>query len=217
MAHAQARVAGSIALVSDDRFRGISLSDDAPALQGDLDWSDPDGFYAGAFASSVHMAPCGEPGAQWLGYAGYARRIDARWNWEAGLSYAAFTRDHGYDYAEAYAGLISDSLSVRIHYSPHYFGYGPAVMYLEADGARELSPRWRLLGHVGVLRRLDPSPSGESSWRGDARIGLGVRAGVFDLQLAAVTSGGGAYYAFGYPAASGTARNALVFSASRQW
>lgn len=217
MAHAQARVSGSVALVSDDRFRGISLGGDSPALQGDLDWESPEGFYAGAFASSVRLAPQGEPGAQWVGYAGYARRIDSTWSWDSGVSYAGFTRDHGYDYAEVYAGLVSEHLSAHIHYSPHYFGYGPAVMYLEADGSRELSPRWRLLGHVGVLRRLDPSPSGESSWRGDARLGVGLRAGVVDLQLAAVTSGGGAYYAFGYPAASDASRNAVVFSISREW
>src|SRR5690348_2212837 len=52
-----AGVSGSVALTSDYRFRGITLSDGLPALQLDVDWSAPQGWYAGAFASSARLAP----------------------------------------------------------------------------------------------------------------------------------------------------------------
>lgn len=214
---AQAQVAGSVALVSDYRFRGVSVSDGTPALQLDADWTGAQGWYAGAFASSARLPPRYAQGAQWQGYAGYARRIDSRWNWEAGVTYTGFTRDHAYDYAEAYAGLISAPLSVRVHWSPHYFGYGPAVTYLEADGVRELSPHWRLLGHIGVLYRAGDFSTATSRCRYDARVGIGLRAGAFDLQLAAVAGGGSAYYAFGYPATNRSVRNTVVLDVSRSW
>ncbi|MBS0430996.1 MAG: hypothetical protein JSS21_01110 [Proteobacteria bacterium] len=214
---AQARVEGSIVLLSDNRFRGVSLSDGLPSAQIDVDASAPSGWYAGGFASVVRLAPYYRSGVQWLGYAGYARRIDARWSWDAGAAWTGFTREHEYDYAEVYAGLMSAPLSVRLHYTPHYFGQGPSVLYLEVDGVRELSPRWRLLGHIGVLHRDGGAAYYTSRDRYDVRLGAGLRLGDCDLQLAAVSGGGGAYYAFGYPAIVASPRNAVVASIARTW
>ncbi|MEO6968324.1 MAG: TorF family putative porin [Rhodanobacteraceae bacterium] len=214
---ALARVSGSVALLTDYRYRGISLSDDSSAAQIDLDWSAPDGWYAGAFASSVRLAPYYHDDAQGLGYAGYARRIDADWNWEAGAAYAGFSRHHQYDYPEAYLGLVSAPLQFRIHYAPRYFGQGPPVVYAELDGARALTDHWRLLGHIGVLRRNGGAVDGVSRHRYDARAGVGARIGAFDLQLAWVAAGGGKYYAFGYPSIRISRDNAVVLSVSRAW
>lgn len=215
-AQASARTSGSVALTSDYRFRGVTLSDGLPALQFDLDWAVPQGWYAGVFTSSVRLPPGGSNSLQGSIYAGYSHRLTASWNWESGAVYSRFTRDREYDYPETYLGLLSPLLQVRVHYARHYFGQGPAELYLELDGMRELGGRWRLLGHVGVLRREGMPPAERAShYRYDARAGLGARFGAFDWQLAWVGSAGGASYAFGYPARS--PRRNVVLSVSREW
>ena len=47
-----AETTANIALVSDYVFRGVSLSDNGPAIQGGFDWSS-EMLYAGAWASSL--------------------------------------------------------------------------------------------------------------------------------------------------------------------
>src|SRR4051812_15593973 len=48
-----ADLSGEATLVSDYRYRGISLSDGKPALQGSLDLEPEAGPYAGLWASSI--------------------------------------------------------------------------------------------------------------------------------------------------------------------
>jgi uncharacterized protein (TIGR02001 family) len=50
-------LAGDLTLVSDYRYRGVSLSDDRPALQADLTYTSAAGFYANAWTSTI--APYG--------------------------------------------------------------------------------------------------------------------------------------------------------------
>jgi uncharacterized protein (TIGR02001 family) len=50
---AQAEVTGNLGLTSDYRFRGISQSQNAPAVQGGVDYNHSSGFYVGNWNSSV--------------------------------------------------------------------------------------------------------------------------------------------------------------------
>lgn len=50
---AEVTVTGNVALVTDYRFRGISLSAGDPAVQGAINVNHSSGFYAGAWASSL--------------------------------------------------------------------------------------------------------------------------------------------------------------------
>ncbi len=50
-------VSGGVTLVSDYRFRGISLSDEDPAIQGTIKVEHESGFYAGTWASSLEDSP----------------------------------------------------------------------------------------------------------------------------------------------------------------
>ena len=50
---AQAQVTGNLGLTSDYRFRGISQSQNAPAVQGGVDYAHSSGFYVGNWNSSV--------------------------------------------------------------------------------------------------------------------------------------------------------------------
>lgn len=50
---AQAEVTGNLGLTSDYRFRGISQTQNAPAVQGGVDYTHASGFYIGNWNSSV--------------------------------------------------------------------------------------------------------------------------------------------------------------------
>lgn len=212
-----AQVSGSVTLVSDYRFRGVSLSDGQPALQLSLAWERDEGWYAGVFGSNTRLY--GRAGTQLLSYIGYVRRLRNGLSWEAGAEYAAFSSHPGDAYPELYLGLASDRLSGRLYYARGYFGEGGAVLYAELNGAHALNERVRLLGHVGWLQRTDDVDAGHGAERRrlDARAGVGVTFGKFDWQLVRVTSegGGGAYPV--YPVGPDATGDAWVLSVSRGW
>jgi uncharacterized protein (TIGR02001 family) len=213
-----AQVSGSATLLSDYRFRGVSLSDGQPAAQLGVAWERDDGWYAGAFASSTRLY--GHTGMQLLAYLGYAHRLHAGLSWEAGAEYAAFSRYPGDSYPEAYLGLATDKLSARLYYAPRYFSEDDAAFYAELNGTHALTERFRLLGHVGWLQRsghgADPD-QGAQRQRFDVRIGVGAALGGFDLQLARVASDGSRGSYSGYPAYGDADDGAWIMSVSRTW
>jgi uncharacterized protein (TIGR02001 family) len=187
--------------VSDYRFRGVSLSQDQPAIQASINFDTSDGWYGGLFASSVKLQAEGGPRVQGVAYAGYARRMTSSTHWEIGAEYAAYVGDSQYDYPEAYIGVVAERVSARLYYAPRYFDDDAPVLYAELNGSWPMGTRARLIGHLGGLRRngsgkspYEPEPDRE---RIDARVGVGVALGRFDLQLAWVMNDGqGAYYSY---------------------
>src|SRR5690349_12947644 len=72
---ALAQVSGSVALLSDYRFRGVSLSNGKPVAQAGVAYDAPQRWYAGGLVSAVLAGcfpDCG--GLQGVVYAGYAAR-----------------------------------------------------------------------------------------------------------------------------------------------
>jgi uncharacterized protein (TIGR02001 family) len=173
-----AQTTGSVSVLSDYRYRGASLSDARPALQVQFGRDFDHGGYAGLQVSTVWLEERAGDGLQVLPYAGVVRPLPRGWHWEAGVQYAAFLRSGEYDYAEAFAGIGTDRAGVRIFYSNDYFGQWPA-WYATFDGNHDLSPRWRLLGHVGVLRSM----GGEVEYRRDWTAGIGLGLRDCELQL----------------------------------
>jgi hypothetical protein len=122
---------------------------------------------------------------------------------DTGASLWRFTGG-GYDFAEAYAGLIAREWNVRLSYSPDYFHEGIKTVYLEAAAHRLITDEWRVFAHVGELVRISPpgpvdpddyangSGSAPRRTRWDLRTGLGWAATQsLDLQLAWVRASRG--------------------------
>jgi uncharacterized protein (TIGR02001 family) len=214
---AGAQVSGSATLLSDYRYRGVTLSDGRPAAQVALAYDGKDGGYAGLLAASVR--PDGQTRAQVLAYLGIARPLRVGLDWEAGVEYSAIAGDTEYDYPEFYLGLASERSSLRLHYARHYFGQHLPVLYAELDHTWPLGGRWLLLAHLGLLRRGGPAhPEDGGRYRTDARLGLGRDWHGYDLQLAwTIARGGLEAYPFGESYESRPARQAWVLSVSRSW
>jgi uncharacterized protein (TIGR02001 family) len=184
-ADAAAQVSGTATFVTNYRFRGISLSDGDPAAQFGVTYDDAQGWYAGAFASTVKFAAPSNVELQAVPFAGYAWRTTSGVSWEVGADYAFFTGSaQGFDYPEVYLGLASENISARLYYSNRYFGENTSTVYGEVNGAQPLFDRVRLLAHFGILH----STNGSLYYRGpnhllDGRVGIGIDLAPFNLEL----------------------------------
>jgi len=211
---ALAQLSGSLAVLSDYRFRGRSLSDNAASAQLTLNYDRDDGWYAGAMAARAKLED--SPSAQLVAYGGFAQRLPGGLGWEAGATQAVFTGASAANYVEVYAGLSGEQVNARLYYSPRYFGSSTRTLYAEANGFLRLGETLRLVGHAGLLRALGGDASGSVSGQHlDYRLGLAAQVGDIDLQLARVTGIARRYPAYGgYPAYLGPRPRAYVLSAS---
>ena len=74
-------IRGNVGVVSDYVFRGITLSDEDPVLQGGIGFILPKGFYIGAWASGVDK-PWGGVYNQLPGREDYEYDLYAGWQWQ---------------------------------------------------------------------------------------------------------------------------------------
>ena len=100
-------IAGSATAVSDYRFRGISQSNEDPALQASVTLDHDSGFYAGAFASS--LSDDLRPGEIELdGFVGYTREIASGTDLDVGIQLYGFPNNGSLtnaSYFEPYASV----------------------------------------------------------------------------------------------------------------
>ena len=99
-------VSGNVALTSDYRFRGVSLSAGDMAIQGGIDIGHSSGFYVGTWASSIEDSPLyGEMELDL--YAGWSGDVASGLTLDVGLLYYAYpSKDFGpADYFEPYISL----------------------------------------------------------------------------------------------------------------
>lgn len=213
-----AQFSGRVSLLSDYRYRGVSLSDGKPVLQLGAAYDHPSGGYAGILVSHLRYVHRSEPDTLLLPYLGYAWRLRPGLSAELGVQYSRFLETRWLDYTEFYAGFSTDHFGGRIYYAKKYFGYEP-TLYAELNGTHKLTERLRALGHIGALRFSSGSWSGtgQDRYRYDARVGVGLALDAFDLQLTWGTAQGGDGAYLRYPYWDATDRSAWTLGLSRNW
>ena len=179
---AWAQLSGNVAVDSDYRVRGVSLSDSKPTLRAALNYDATDGWYLGGSAARVESV-YGDRYVQTTAYAGYARRIAAQRSLEFGVTYSHFAGDSIDDYAEAYVGLLAERWNARVFYAPDYFGRSVRTLYAEVNLHTALTPVARLFAHAGVLAPIGGGAAAASRTRIDLRVGTGLSLGDVDLQF----------------------------------
>jgi uncharacterized protein (TIGR02001 family) len=209
-ASAHAQTSGTVSLVSDYRYRGVSLSDGKPAAQLGLAYDDASGWYAGVFASTIRFASPDSRGAQTQLYAGYAHRIAPGITIEGGADYAVYSVGRSYEYPEIYVGFTLDNVSGRLFYATRHFAGSGDTFYAELNGATPLGERMRLVAHAGALRNPVEDPYyPPPRFVFDGRAGIAFDVDRFVVQIAWVgVSSTGAY------PMSGARRHTAVLSVS---
>ncbi|MFQ5535734.1 MAG: TorF family putative porin [Sphingomonadales bacterium] len=145
-------LSANVSLVSDYRFRGISLSDEDIAIQGGLDIASDVGFYAGVWGSSIEQFNGAETEIDL--YAGYGRDLAGI---TADVSIIAYTYPGGTDtnYFEV-AGSLGKSVKgwgvkVGVNYAPSQSNIGNVDnIYVFGDVAVGIKDTpLTLSGHAG--------------------------------------------------------------------
>jgi uncharacterized protein (TIGR02001 family) len=212
---AAAQFSGSLSVRSDDRFRGHSLSQGRPTIALDLSYDHPSGFYANILLRSMLAHRSGPELLSVEENIGFAREIHPNLSIDVGAINLDYTKYYNgirrAHYQEYYAGIITRRFSAHIHYSPRYFGLPAETLYGDVDGAIPLTEKWRLTGHVGVMRQVGGATLGLTGrTHYDYRIGAAVRCGPIDL-LVEWTGGGPGHDYYAHEIHS---RNALVVGAN---
>ncbi|MDD3449197.1 MAG: TorF family putative porin [Gammaproteobacteria bacterium] len=84
---AQAELSANIGVTSDYVWRGVTQSDNGPAVQGGVDWSHDSGFYLGTWASNVKFGD--DTGHELDLYGGYGGSV-GEFGYDVGLLYYTY-------------------------------------------------------------------------------------------------------------------------------
>lgn len=130
-------ISWSLAVTSDYVFRGVSQSDENPAVQAGITYTSPVGIYVGVWASNVDFG-AGGPDIEVDGYVGYNTDLNDQWNLDVSvLRYAYFKADDDFgdiDYNEyiaklSYAATDTIGLTGLIAYADDYVNSGAEEFY----------------------------------------------------------------------------------------
>jgi len=148
-------LSANVALVSDYSFRGISQSDEGPAIQGGFDIAHDSGIYAGVWGSNVDFNDGDEGTVEIDGYVGFANEVNGV-GYDVGAIYYAYPGaddNLNYDFWEASFALGYDfdlfSASASVNYSPEFFGETGDAQYYALGVDAPLSDNLSLSAHVG--------------------------------------------------------------------
>jgi len=183
-------ISGGVAFTSNYIYRGISQTDDGPAIQGNLDYTQ-DIFYMGAWGSSVDF---GDDTTMELDlYAGLTPTIN-NLSFDIGVLYYDYpdsppiaTGDQ--NFLEIYGGVSAPvgplELGVKVSYSPDFYGEIGDAFYYQLTAAIDLSEQTgidglSISGGYG-LSRFDNDMLGDDY--DDWNVGVSVTVVGLDLDL----------------------------------
>ncbi len=153
MADSPHEFSANVALTSNYVYRGITQTNEGPAIQGGFDYSyAPVGFYAGIWASNLDFNAGTNDNAsiEIDYYAGFAGEFSNAISWDVGGIYYHYPdqdEDKGaeYDFFEAYGNVgytfagvaFEPTIGMGLAYSPDFFGEDDTGLYV--SGTLDLS------------------------------------------------------------------------------
>lgn len=154
-ARADGSVGGHLAATTDYVFRGVSQTRGAAALQSDLHYASADGWFLGAWASTVDLNS--GPGAtiELNAYGGHSWPVAPSWNARVVAVHYAYPNDTAflrYDYDELAASLsYLDRLTASVTWSPNTSRYSRYRLARDRTAlAYDLVGRWPITGPLSV-------------------------------------------------------------------
>jgi len=175
-------VAGNIAFTTDYLFRGISQTQNGPALQGGFDYSHASGAYLGTWGSNVDWVSQGYKTNSSMEidlYGGYKGSMGDV-GYDVGLITYFYPGDqisgaNDPDTTEVYLGASWKFLSAKYSHavSKRFVGWGTSVgnrdtkgsYYLEVNATYPLDGGWSLLGHLGYQDVKDNDDASYTDWK----------------------------------------------------
>lgn len=193
---------GNVGLYSQYVFRGISQTNEKPALQGGLDLGHKSGFYLGAWGSNISWLSDGNPdvsssleldfygGYKWALPSDFVADFGAIYYWYPGTYPEGYTKPNT---TELYAGLTWKMLGVKYSYAvSDTFGFpdSDGSYYVEGnlnwdvvDKVNDYIGKITLIGHVGYQSYKSWGAYSYTDWK------AGVATDVMGLTVGLVVTG----------------------------
>ncbi len=204
---------GNVGLYSQYIFRGVSQTNEEPAVQGGIDWTHKSGLYLGTWASNVSWLSDGNSDVssslEWDFYGGYKLALPADFTADFGVIYYWYPGSFPSGYVKAnttevYVGLAWKWLSAKYSYSVNSktFGFPDSrgSDYWELNASYDLVDKVSdAIGKVTVFGHLGKQKFKNNGFYdyGDWKVGIsteifGVTVGIFgtdtDAESAAYTN-----------------------------
>ena len=174
-------LSGNISLTSDYVFRGVSQTQNGPAIQGGIDYAHASGFYAGTWASNVDWVSLGYKNNSSMEidlYGGYKGSLGDV-GYDVGVITYYYPGDKiagatDPDTTELYLGASWKFLSAKYSHtvSDRFVGWSTSTggktkgsYYLELNGNYDLGNGWGVLGHVGYQDVKDNDLASYTDWK----------------------------------------------------
>lgn len=174
---------GNLGFVSDYAFRGVSQTDEDPAIQGGFDYSHSSGFYLGTWGSNVEF---GDANMEWDVYGGYNGKITEDLGYTVGLLQYFYPDLSDADTLEVNAGVSYKWFALKASYSvTDYFGApdSDGTIYWDASFNYELPAAVMLGLHYGYT-----TGEGAQDDYADWKLGVSKEFGGFNVGLAYVAT-----------------------------
>lgn len=173
---AQAQIAGNLGLTSDYRFRGVSQTQNALAVQGGIDYAHDSGLYVGNWNSSVSSQLYTEgAGIESDVYVGFKKEFNGVTVDVGTLNYIYPRAKNGtatdFNTHELYVGIGVGSLTAKASQSvTNYFGTANSKgsRYYELNLAQPLAGKLSAVAHLG---RTEVANNASLNYT-DANVGL---------------------------------------------
>ncbi|MCK5728344.1 MAG: TorF family putative porin [Methylococcales bacterium] len=198
----------SVALTTDYMWRGVSQSNNDPAIQGSFDLSHETGFYMGVWGSNVEFGDQ-RTSMELDAYAGFSRDLDLGgklpfgFNYDIGVMHYEYTASSPANFTELYFGGTVTPFD-NFEFSAYYY-YGLKIHGVKPGEYTDLSARYTfypdapasfsLLAHAGYYNQKDTDNFGDDYW--DWKLGVAVDVGGFNFEVAYLDTdnpGGGGIY-----------------------
>lgn len=182
-------VEANVALVSDYRFRGVSLSDETAAIQGGFDLGFDSGFYVGTWASSIE--PVGNSEMELDLYAGFGGETEA-FSYDVGLLLYDYPGASDAEYVEFYGsvghtfGTLEGTFGVA--YAPEQDNIGgDDNLYVYTEGSLPLGESgFSLSGTLGYETGAFGDPDGDGDDKLDWSLGISTTVAGLEVSLSYV-------------------------------
>jgi len=177
-----AELTANVGVTSNYVFRGITQTDDGPAVQGGVDYIHENGFYAGAWASNVDFPNQGD-GFEVDLYAGYNFKLNENVLFDVGYITYQYTDSALSDADEIYFGASFKDFSVTYYVGDIDGGSNNDYAYIDLKYSMPLPSEFNLHLHYGNMN----SDANNSDYE-DVAIGVSKEIGGFDVGLTVTTT-----------------------------
>lgn len=175
-AHAQVEPSANVALTTDYVWRGVSQTNEDPAIQGGFDLGFGPGLYVGTWGSNVDFGDVENLELDF--YGGYATEFGNGLGLDVGfIHYHYFADDNDVDFNELYLGLGYGPVSAKVSWDPDNKN-----TYLEAGVEYPVKDMFTLAAHIGTYMFDSDFAPGTDSYV-DWSVGVSKEIGGFGFDL----------------------------------